>query len=171
MSLIVTAFDESVIVRSIEAETIGRAPVTLQLLADGSSTGGALSTKRVTLLDGANGPAPHRHARSVEMFYLLDGIAQFLSGDRVVTAQRGDLVVVPSGMDHAFAAAPGEDADILIVATPGIDRFEYFRHMERIAKGELPRESLMDVQELYDTYFTHSDLWNRARLSGWMRPG
>jgi hypothetical protein len=61
--------------------------------------------------------APH-HADSAELFYMLDGTAQLLSGEQVVTAERGDLVVVPPGLAHAFAAAPGEDADILIVITP-----------------------------------------------------
>ncbi|GLW00429.1 cupin domain-containing protein [Streptomyces lavendulae] len=163
MSLIVPAFDDSVIVRSSEAETIGAAPVTVRLLADSGSTGGALSTQRVTLRNGANGAAPHRHTRSAEMFYLLDGTAQFLSGQRVVTAGPGDLVVVPPGLDHAFAAAPGEDADILIVITPGVERFEYFRHLERIAYGKVPPESLLDVQELYDTHFGRSEPWERAR--------
>lgn len=59
MSLIVPSFDESVIVRSAEAETIGAAPTTVRLLADSGPTGGALSAQRVSLLDGANGAAPH----------------------------------------------------------------------------------------------------------------
>lgn len=163
MSLIRPDFDTSVIVRAADAEVIGRAPTTIRLLADSSSTGGALSTQRVSLVDGANGAAPHHHSRSAELFYLLDGTAQLLSGDQVVTAERGDVVIVPPGLDHAFAAAPGEDAEILIVITPGVERFEYFRHLERIAYGKVPPESLAAVQELYDTYFTDSAPWTRAR--------
>ncbi|MFI6802310.1 cupin domain-containing protein [Streptosporangium canum] len=159
MSLIVPDFDESVIVRSAEAEVIGRAPTTIRLLADSGSTGGALSTQRVTLINGADGAKPHHHAGSAELFYLLEGTAQLLSGDQVVTAGRGDLVIVPPGLAHAFAAAPGEDADILIVITPGVERFEYFRHLERVAYGKVPPESLLEVQELYDTYFRDSTAW------------
>ncbi|MFI6316920.1 cupin domain-containing protein [Nonomuraea sp. NPDC050556] len=151
------------IVRSADAEVIGRAPTTIRLLADGSSTGGALSTQRVTLSGGADGAKPHRHANSAELFYLLDGTAQLLSGDQVVTAEQGDLVIVPPGLAHAFAAAPGEDADILIVITPGVERFEYFRHLERVAYGKVPPESLLEVQELYDTYFLTSNAWEEAR--------
>lgn len=102
-------------------------------------------------------------AGSAELFYLLDGTAQLLSGDRVITAESGDLVIVPPGLAHAFAAAPGHDADILIVITPGVERFEYFRHLERIAYGKQPPESLLEVQELYDTYFQSSAPWNQAR--------
>jgi hypothetical protein len=55
MSRIVPNLNESVIVRSAAAEVIGRAPTTIRLLADSSSTGGALSTQRVSLIDGADG--------------------------------------------------------------------------------------------------------------------
>lgn len=80
-----------------------------------------------------------------------------------MTAQKGDLVIVPPGLAHAFAAAPGHDTDILIVITPGVERFEYFRHLERIAYGKVPPESLLDVQELYDTSFRNSTPWQQAR--------
>lgn len=163
MSLIVPDFTSSVIVRSADAEVIGRAPTTVRLLADSSQTGGALSTQRVTLAGGADGARPHRHDNSAEMFFMLDGEAQLLSGDRTVTAERGDLVIVPPGLPHAFAAAPGADADILIVITPGVERFEYFRHLQRIGLGEVGPESLLEVQEIYDTYFLQSAAWDAQR--------
>lgn len=163
MSLITPDFNKAVIVRAAEAEVIGQAPTTIRLLADSSSTGGALSTQRVTLADGADGAKPHRHDNSAELFYMLDGTAQLLSGEQVVTAERGDLVIVPPAAPHAFAAAPGDTADILIVITPGVERFEYFRHLERIAYGKVPPESLLDVQELYDTYFLSSQAWDSVR--------
>jgi quercetin dioxygenase-like cupin family protein len=163
MSLVVPDFTDSVIVRSANAEVVGGAPTTVRLLADASSTGGALSSQRVTLIGGADGAKPHHHANSAELFYLLDGTAQFLSGDQVITAGRGDLVIVPPRLAHAFAAAPGHDADILIVITPGVERFEYFRHLERIAYGKQPPESLSEVQNLYDTYFQASAAWDQAR--------
>ncbi|MEU9201000.1 cupin domain-containing protein [Streptomyces sp. NPDC048332] len=163
MSLVLPDFSSSVIVRSADAEVVGGAPTTIRLLADSSQTGGALSTQRVTLAGGSDGARPHRHDNSAEMFYMLDGAAQFLSGDEVVTAEPGDLVVVPPGLPHAFAAAPGCDADILIVITPGVERFEYFRHLKRIALGEVTPESLLEVQEVYDTYFLGSEAWDGAR--------
>lgn len=164
MSLFVPEFDDAVVVRAAEAEVLGRqAPSTLTLLADADRTGGALSTQRVTLRDGANGATPHRHTKSAEMFYMLDGTAELLSGDQVRTVQRGDLVVVPPHQAHAFAAAPGRDADLLIVLAPGVARFDYFRHLRRVADGELPPESLLEVQEQYDNHFLRSEVWERAR--------
>jgi mannose-6-phosphate isomerase-like protein (cupin superfamily) len=163
MSLFVPTFDESVVVREAEAEVVGRAPATIRLLADSSATGGALSTQRVTLQAGADGAEPHWHDRSAEMFFLLDGAADILSGEDVLTAGPGDLVVVPPGKPHAFAAVPGADADLLIVLTPGVERFEYFRHLQRIRLGEATRESLLQVQELYDNHFLKSPAWETRR--------
>ena len=134
MSLFVPKFDDSVIVRDAEAEVVGGAPVGVQLLADNSATGGALSTVRVTLADGADGARPHLHNNSAEMFYLLDGSAE-----------------------------PGAAADILIVFTPGIERFEYFRHLQRIRLGEATPESILQVQERYDNHFLRSEAWDGRR--------
>jgi quercetin dioxygenase-like cupin family protein len=160
MSLFVPKFDESVIVREADAEVVGGDPVGVRLLADSSATGGALSTVRVTLAEGADGAVPHLHRNSAEMFYLLDGAADVLSGADVVTAGPGDLVVVPPGKPHAFAAVPGSTADILIVITPGVERFEYFRHLQRLRLGEATLESLLEVQELYDNHYLRSEAWD-----------
>jgi mannose-6-phosphate isomerase-like protein (cupin superfamily) len=164
MSLARAAFDRVVIVRASEAEEIGAGSAKVQLLADSSATGGALSTVRVTLGTGADGARPHRHDGSAEMFYLLDGCLQVLSGTEIVTAERGDLIVVPPGLPHAFAAARARSAELLIVIAPGVERFEYFRKLARIAKGDEPPETLRDVQSLYDTYFLSSDEWDTARI-------
>jgi len=159
----------AVLVRGADAEVIGFPPQTVQLLADSSASGGRLSTQRVTLADGANGANPHHHANSAELFYVLSGSAQLLAGDRVLVAEEGDLALVPPGLPHAFAAAQTSDADLLIVITPGVERFEYFRHLARIATGGQSPESLLEVQALYDTFFDDSPAWRQARGAG--RPG
>ncbi|MDR0343165.1 MAG: cupin domain-containing protein [Nocardiopsaceae bacterium] len=153
----------AVVVRAAEAEQIGGTPQMIRLLADSSATGGRLSTQRVTLAGGADGASPHHHSGSAELFYVISGSAQLLAGERVLVAGEGDLAVVPSGLVHAFAAAEGSDADLLIVITPGVERFEYFRHLARIATGQQPPESLLEVQDRYDTYFDDSPAWRRAR--------
>jgi quercetin dioxygenase-like cupin family protein len=163
MTLVDSAFASSVFVRSADAETVGRAPVKIRLLADSSATGGALSTVRVTLETGADGAKPHQHRGSAELFYVLEGGLVVLSGSQVIKAEQGDLIVVPPGVDHAFAAARGKSADLLIVITPGVERFEYFRKLERIAYGKEPPESLRDVQQLYDTFFVQSAAWDAER--------
>jgi quercetin dioxygenase-like cupin family protein len=151
-----------VVVREADAEIVGRAPVTGRLYADSSATGGALSSQRITLLRGAAGATPHHHAGSSELFYILSGTAEILTGQRVLTANEGDLVIVPPGTVHAFAAAPAGDADLLIILTPGVDRFEYFRHLQRIQSGQAPPESILDVQDLYDNHFDDSPIWQQT---------
>ena len=97
---------------------------------------------------------------------MLSGSAQLLADDRIVAASEGDLALVPSGLPHAFAAAPASDADLLIVITPGVERFEYFRHLARIATGWQSPESLLEVQARYDTFFDDRLAWRQARGAG-----
>jgi hypothetical protein len=80
----------------------------------------------------------------------------------VLTACAGDLVVVPPGTVHAFAAAPAADADLLIILVPGVERFEYFRQLERIQRGEAPLESILQTQDRYDNHFDQSPVWQQA---------
>jgi quercetin dioxygenase-like cupin family protein len=163
MSVVIPNFEHSAIVRGAAAEVLGAPNVKVKLLADSSATGGALSTVQVSLEKGADGARPHHHTKSAEMFYILDGRVEVLSGSDVVKAEAGDVVVVPPRMPHAFAAQTNSRADILIIIAPGVERFEYFRHLTRIARGEERPESLGDVQEIYDNYFLHSPEWETAR--------
>ena len=153
---------DPVIVNHSDMPVLGSPHVaTIGLLADATETGGALSVVRVTLADGVDGAQPHRHTLGTELFYLLSGRAQVLVGDRLMQAGEGDLLVVPPGLPHAFAALPGHPADLLIVIAPGTDRFEYFRMLERIALGTLPGDSMLREQERFDTWFLSSPAWEQ----------
>ena len=105
---------------------------------------------------------PHHHTGSSELFYVVSGAAEMLTGERVVTVAEGDLAVVPPGTMHAFAATPASDADLLIILAPGVERFGYFRLLERIAAGDAPLESILEVQDLYDNHFDDSPVWQQA---------
>jgi quercetin dioxygenase-like cupin family protein len=163
MTIVQNTLDGSLIVRGSEAEIVGTETNRVQLLADKKDTGGALSTIRVALGKNADGAKPHTHRGGSEMFYVLDGSVQLLSGQDLVLAQRGDLVLVPPHTAHAFGAAQGKGAELLIVFTPGIDRFDYFRKLARIAFGQDPPESILEVQEAFDNWFLDSPVWNEAR--------
>jgi len=163
MSLLFPTFNDSVIARASDAEVVGAPTAKVKLLADSSATGGALSTMQVTLEQGADGARPHRHDRSAEMFYVLGGVVQILSGSSILRAEQGDLIVVPPRLPHAFSADRGVRAELLIVIAPGVERFEYFRQLTRIAQGKEPIEALREVQDLYDTYFLNSPEWEAAR--------
>lgn len=156
------AYIDVVVIREGDAEIVGSGPVTGRLYADSSATGGALSSQRINLLRGAAGATPHHHTGSSELFHVVSGTAEMLTGQRVLTAREGELIVVPPGTVHTFAAAPASDADLLIILTPGVERFEYFRHLQRIASGEASLESIPEVQDLYDNHFDDSPVWQQA---------
>jgi quercetin dioxygenase-like cupin family protein len=162
MSLAFPNSDRSVVVRASDTQVVGVPTAKVRLLVDSNATGGALSTVQVTLDKGADGARPHRHDRSTEMFYVLDGVVRVLSGTEIVKAERGDVIVVPPRLPHAFSADSGSGADLLIVIAPGVERFEYFRKLTRIARGVEPPAGLRDVQDLYDTYFLESPEWEAA---------
>lgn len=70
---------------------------------------------------------------------------------------------MPPAVAHAFAAEPGSDADLLVMLTPGVERFGYFRVLDRLGRGQSSVEELLDSQELYDNYFLDSAVWRAAR--------
>ena len=152
-----------VLVRADEAERLDS--IGHVLLADSSTTHGALSSHRVALAPGADGAVPHRHDKASELFFILSGELDVLAGDDVITTAAGDLLVVPPGLAHAFGAHRGSAAEALIVITPGIERFDYFRHVVRLRAGTEPREILLALQDRFDTHFVESAAWHGARAS------
>jgi mannose-6-phosphate isomerase-like protein (cupin superfamily) len=141
-----------------DAEVVDGA-ATLWLLADGRHTGGALGANRLRLGPGVDGARPHYHERSSEAFYVLEGTMVLLVEDELLPIGAGGYVVVPPGVPHAFAAAPGDVADLFITVAPGVDRFEYFRMLPAIMRGEVGEQALAEVHERYDVHFVDSPRW------------
>jgi quercetin dioxygenase-like cupin family protein len=150
------------VIRAAEAETVDSPPHLIRLLADGSDTAGAFSIIRVDLRPGRDGAAPHSHLGFSELLCVIDGAVEILSGDRISAAHAGDLVIVPPGTAHAFGALPSGPASLLAVISPGIDRFQYFRHLAAVANGEIPHLAA-DVPARYDSQLVDSAAWRRAR--------
>ncbi len=163
MSSNVTVRYQPVLVRAAEAERLDS--IGHFLLADSSATHGALSSHRVVLGRGAAGAVPHRHDKSSELFFILDGTLDVLVGEDIVAAGPGDLLVVPAGRVHAFGAHRDSAAEALIIITPGIERFDYFRHVARWREGREPRDVLLGLQDRFDTQFTESAAWDGARTA------
>ncbi len=142
-----------------EAEVHGTDQVTMRLLIDAHETGHSLSTLEVTMAPGADGATPHYHTRSEELFYVAEGELQVMAGDEIVTVGAGGSIVVPRLMPHAFGAAPDSAARILIALTPGVQRFEYFRVLEKVAHGEATLAELAAVQDEFDNHFVDAPRW------------
>lgn len=134
-----------------------------ELLADATAARGSVSVNRLTLAAGADGAKPHHHELSDELFYVLDGTMEFLLGAELVTVAAGGMLVVPPNVVHAFGAAPGSTADVLVVIAPGVERFGYFRQLQLIAAGLAAPDSLLAEQQRYDVHFAPDQGWRRAR--------
>src|SRR5690349_6661806 len=74
--------DRALLVRHDEAERLDTLGVTLY--ADHTTTGGALSGNRAFLPAGTDGPPPHFHRTSAELFYMLGGTLRVLAGEEIV---------------------------------------------------------------------------------------
>ncbi|WP_280232871.1 cupin domain-containing protein [Nocardia cyriacigeorgica] len=138
----------------------------MRLLIDSDDAGGSVSTLEVTMARGADGAAPHYHTRSDELFYIAAGELQLLAGDEIVTVAEGGSILVPRLMPHAFGATPDSDARILIALMPGVQRFEYFRLLDRIANSEASLADLGAAQDEFDNHFVDAPHWWRERSAG-----
>jgi quercetin dioxygenase-like cupin family protein len=140
------------VVRAADAEVLVTPDAIQRLLLDSSDTGGALSVHRILLRDGAEGARPHRHHTASELFYVLSGTVDLLAGEDVLQAVEGDMLVVPPGVDHAFAATPGADGELLVMVTPGIQRFDFFRDLHRVVTGAADHSVLAASPSRYDNH-------------------
>lgn len=157
-----TRASKPVLVRADEAETLQDGATSLiTLLADANATGGALTANRATLRRGSPGAPAHFHTRATEMFYVLDGSMRVLLDDQVLTLGRGDFLTVPPTVPHAFAPSPDSEAEMLVVFTPGMDRFDYYRLLERVYQGEASVQDIRDSYEQYDNHYFESPVWQQ----------
>ncbi|GLW06986.1 cupin [Microtetraspora sp. NBRC 13810] len=157
---------EAVLTRADRAERLGEGPNGTWLLADADETGGVMNAVRTTLGPGTDGPPPHYHEESPELFFMLDGALRMLTGDRIVTIGRGDFLLVPPRMTHAWGTPDDTGADVLIIKAPANNRFDYFRLADRVRRGEASPREILETQERFDNHFVDSPLWRRATASG-----
>jgi len=154
----------ALLVRGADAEALESDPGgVITLLAESSATGGSLSSHRSTFREGFDGAPPHFHSGSTELFFVLAGSLQVLLGDDIIVLDEGDFLAVPPRVAHAFAAAPGADADVLFVFAPGVDRFDYYRLLDRVHRGDAGWQEIADTQDRFDNHYVESEAWKQAR--------
>jgi quercetin dioxygenase-like cupin family protein len=136
---------------------------TIALIADSATTGGTHTVNRSTFATGADGAPPHFHTRASELFVVLAGRLQVLLGEEVHVLEKGDVLLVPPHVPHAFGAAPGAEADVLFVFTPGMDRFDYYRLLDRVHRGEADPAEIAASQDRFDNHYVESPLWRTTR--------
>ncbi len=90
----------------------------------GDETGGRLAIVESALAPGAPGLPPHRHRRSDEALYVLEGELAVRVGRRTVQAPAGSFIFVPRGTVHAFSnPGPAAARALVIFAPAGLEQF------------------------------------------------
>lgn len=103
----------------------------VRVLADASTTSGALSVFEVTSQPNS-GPPLHRHNVDDEYFFVLSGRFRFVRDGVEILAEPGAFVSCPRGSVHTFVCLGPAAGRLLVVTTPpGLE--QPFREADRAA--------------------------------------
>jgi mannose-6-phosphate isomerase-like protein (cupin superfamily) len=140
---------DAIVRRPGEGESILRGAVVFK--AEASDGEGTFSLTETTLPPGFPGPVPHVHERTLDSFYVLDGVLTVALGDREAEAGPGSYAIVPPGNVHTFANRTDAPVRMLNLMAPG--GFE--QYLKEVAAatppGELPDPAPMaEIASRYD---------------------
>ena len=126
---------------------------------------GAETHGRVTVVEFLNPPgfAPplHRHIHEDEMFYVLDGEAEFHCDGWTSVARPGDFVVLPAGLAHSFVVISDDPFRTLQITSPA--GFEEFA----AAGGQpAPQHRLPDAATIDPAALAHASALHGIELLG-----
>ena len=115
--------------------------------ATGAQTGGAFSLVEQVGAPGTGAP-PHIHHDEDEFFYILEGEATFMLGDKTIEGREGSFVFLPRGIVHTFQNAGTKPCRMLLGLSPaGFENF--FTEMGEPAPSlTLPPPSAPDIEKL-----------------------
>ncbi len=118
--------------------------------ATGDETAGTFFLSESTIAPGFPGPPPHRHARLVDMFYVLDGVLTVRLGEETHQLGPGSFACVPAGVVHTFSNPSDNPVRFLNFNTPA-GWENYMRDLAEAAKaGALTPEVIGSVASRYD---------------------
>lgn len=136
---------EAIVRAAGEGETLELGPSTVTVKVGGSDAIGSLAVCENTIAAGFPGPIPHRHARMVDSFWVLQGTLTVLAGDETVAVGPGGFAAMPPGARHTFSNPSDLPVRVINVFAPG--GFEaYLREFAAIAArdpGSLPDPATM----------------------------
>jgi uncharacterized cupin superfamily protein len=87
--------------------------------------GGAYVAEIAAVPPGEPGPPLHLHPNTDEAFYIAEGEATFLLGDRELAVTRGGFVFVPRGTAHTVRNSGDDVLRGLIMISPGEAAHEF----------------------------------------------
>ncbi len=89
----------------------------LELTSPANSAVGGISTARA-LLPAATRAAPHWHARTEEVYFIISGQAQAFIGGQQHELGPGDALCIPTGCIHYLENTTSEPVDYLAISCP-----------------------------------------------------
>jgi len=95
------------------------------------------------------GPPLHVHQKQEETIHVLKGKFKVRIGDEIFYLNEGDFAYLPSKVPHAFLNLTGEEAEIIVVYTPG-GGYKFFEEL-----GPLMHNGSRDkkvVAQLFEKY-------------------
>ena len=78
---------------------------------------------------------PHRHADDEEMLYVVEGELTLIDETGERQAAAGSCVHFERGHLHGFRNDSGGTVKLMVIAKPGVQAAEMFRHFDRAAKA------------------------------------
>jgi len=105
--------ERAVIVRPGEGEHFGN----VEFLARSADTP-RFNLGVITIQPNREGPGPHVHGSEDDAFYMLEGELTFTVDGEEVVAGPGTFVLVPPGVEHAFANRGAAVARLVNVHAP-----------------------------------------------------
>ena len=145
---------EMIIVRSGEGELIASVfgyDVIRKITAQ--QTSGAFSIVELMYPPG-NFTPPHRHEKTDEVGYILEGELGFMVAEEDFRVGAGSFVVRPKGVPHAIWNITDRPARLLDIYTPaGMEA--WYQELARLVGGSKPptMETLFEAGRRYDSVF------------------
>lgn len=97
---------------------------------------------------------PHRHEADDELLYVMEGRLTLIgeAGERAASA--GTCARFAKGDLHGFRNDTAETVKLLVMAQPGVQAAEMFRHFDRAArKGPLTPDDVVGIAGQYGVRF------------------
>jgi mannose-6-phosphate isomerase-like protein (cupin superfamily) len=139
---------EALVLNPGEGEELVLGPSRVCIKAGGSDGLGSLAVLDTTIAPGFPGPVLHLHEKTVDSFYVLEGILTLQLGWRTVEADPGSYALVPPGTPHSFSNPGDEPVRILNLMAPA--GFE--RYLQEVAAlgGPLDPAQMAEIASTYD---------------------
>jgi mannose-6-phosphate isomerase-like protein (cupin superfamily) len=60
----------------------------------------------------------HSHARTIEYYYVTEGVGEMELGNETIPIAKGDMIIVPPGTPHTARPTTDEELHVLIIVVP-----------------------------------------------------